>query len=515
MREHPQYGDAVLDPDAMASALRAARVGLFDWSCASDLVRWSPGIEALLGEEGARRAGRFQDFLSLVHADDRRILRSRIMRAMADAGTRQEMQFRLAGTGLARPGSSWVWGCALAEKGPDGIVCRVIGALVDVHGMKESDERRLEEMRLQSTWALAAGVAQDFEDLLAVVQQEGELLAGSTARDPKALFAALQRGRELTRRLLEFARLHEQRLDTLEIDTVILGLEERIRAAMGASVETRIRIVPPLGSIRADRELVECLVLHLVDNARKAMSAGGTLLLQLDQIDGREAPLRPGIRPGRWVRLLVRDQGEGMDLETRERAFEPLFTTRKGSMGLGLSTCHGIVHRCGGHMWIESEPGSGTTVTVLFPPGERLVERPAVRAGEEGRAPPRILFVDRDDALRTVVSGVLRQAGFQVLTASSGDEALHLAERHDGPIRLLIADFGIPGIGGHELAARLRRRRPGIDVLFLTRSRDQTIEVLDRDETAKVLPKPFTARQLVGRVGALLGYGEELSPANV
>jgi CheY-like chemotaxis protein len=249
---------------------------------------------------------------------------------------------------------------------------------------------------------------------------------------------------------------------------------------------------------------------NLVVNARDAMPGGGTLTISTRHVDVDVAPSGVDLTPGRYATLSVVDTGSGMDAETRTRAFEPFFTTKeKGrGTGLGLATVYGIVKQTGGDVAVESTPGEGTTFTVFLPlddttPALEEPDGPAVEQPESDAAT--ILLAEDEDVVRDLLFQILEQRGYNVLAARDGEEALTLADRHAGPIDLLVTDVVMPRLSGRELAERLEQRLPDLRVLFLSGYTDDAVVRHGVVEHAvPFLQKPFTAAALAEAVrGAL------------
>ncbi len=305
-----------------------------------------------------------------------------------------------------------------------------------------------QSQRLESLGQLAGGVAHDFNNLLAVILGYAKFIERRAEPDTRdqhdsaEIRKAGERATRLTRQLLSFARREVVRPRVLDLTGVVLEMEELLRRTLGEQVVLRTSLAPDLWPIMADHGQLEQILLNLTVNARDAMPDGGTLTLDTEniEVDGVYATAHPALEPGRYVRLRVSDSGMGMDRETVGRAFEPFFTTKaKGDgTGLGLATVHGIVTQAGGSVQIYSEPGLGTTFTILLPttdapvPGaSRDDEAPARRGGGET-----ILVVEDEPALLEVTRRILDENGYEVLAARrrrAGAEAGRGAPGRDRP----------------------------------------------------------------------------------
>jgi two-component system cell cycle sensor histidine kinase/response regulator CckA len=272
-------------------------------------------------------------------------------------------------------------------------------------------------------------------------------------------------------------------------------------------VEIRTTLAPGLWPVRGDAGQLEQVIVNLALNARDAMPQGGTLTLETRNAGPSPGGPEPG---GGWVQLLVRDTGVGMSPVVKAHLFEPFFTTKPPGRGtgLGLATVHGIVAQAGGRVRVESEPGRGTTFEISLPRGLQAVTAAAGPA--TGPAPmvggtESVLVVEDDPLVREVTARALRSGGYRVLLADGGADALQVAAREGGALRLVVTDVVMPGLDGKTLADELVRRLPGVRVLFVS---GYTRDVISHhgvlDSGIEFLPKPFTSSALLARVRGLL-----------
>ncbi|MGH2858474.1 MAG: ATP-binding protein [Solirubrobacteraceae bacterium] len=387
-----------------------------------------------------------------------------------------------------------------------------------------TDRRRLERQlaqtqRLESLGQLAGGVAHDFNNLLAAILNYaafvGEEVAlaqrGQRDRDWSAVRSdveqvelAARRAAGLTHQLLAFARHEVIHPEAISLNEVVSETEQLLRRTLGEQVELSCALSDDLWAVMADPGQAEQVLVNLAVNARDALPGGGMLTIETANVDVDEAyaAARPALAPGSYVRLRVSDNGEGMDPATLERAFEPFFTTKpKGEgTGLGLAMVYGIVKQAGGHIQLYSEPGVGTTCTIMFPATARAsAVGPAAPSDVPGGNDELILLVEDEGAIREVARRILSRRGYRVLTAAGGQEALELAQAHEGPIDLLLTDVIMPRMLGNEIAQRIRRSRPATRVLYMTGYAQQVLA----DESLAdggPLEKPFTEEGLLARV---------------
>ncbi|MBE7454113.1 MAG: response regulator [Kofleriaceae bacterium] len=369
--------------------------------------------------------------------------------------------------------------------------------------------------KMEAVGRLAGGVAHDFNNILSVILTYAELLLEELPADShlrtelEEIQRAGERATELTRQLLSFSRHQVVQPRVLELSAVIRGMERLLRRLLGEDIELVLRL-PVCANVHADPSQIEQIVMNLAVNARDAMPRGGTMTIEVAdvELDEAHAARHPGTAPGPHVVLAVRDDGVGIDPAVRERMFEPFFTTKepgKGT-GLGLSTVFGIVRQSGGHLEVESYPGDGATFRVYLPRTTRPPEtepapgRPAPQPGAET-----ILLVEDDEQVRAMMAAVLRRSGYQVLDARHGAEALAVCERQAAPIALLVTDVVMPGMSGRELAERIQAVRPGLRVLYVSGyTEDAIVQHGVRDAGIAFLHKPITPDALLRKVRQVL-----------
>ncbi len=392
---------------------------------------------------------------------------------------------------------------------------------------REAAQAQLQQsQKMELIGQLTGGVAHDFNNLLTAIIGNLELAAARSRDRPdlvRLLDGAMRsadRGAALTQRMLAFGRRQFLRFQPVAVPALLDGMAELIARSIGPTIRVSVQAPATLAPARADPNQVELVVLNLVVNARDAMPQGGTVSI----IAAEETVTMPnpaGLPPGDYLRISVSDTGAGMDAHTLARAFEPFFTTKpvgRGS-GLGLSMVQGVAAQSDGGVAISSDPGRGTTVTVWFPRAEAAAPEPAgpppgsgsgagAGAGGGGRS---VLLVDDDTDVAAFAAICLDDAGYQVTLAHGGAEGLSLLQTAALP-DLLIADLGMPGINGFQLAAAARRLYPDLAILITT---GYTQEDADSTGTLDlpVLSKPFKAADLLGAVAALLPPVSRLADA--
>jgi PAS domain S-box-containing protein len=390
------------------------------------------------------------------------------------------------------------------------------GAVSDVTDRKQLEEELRQTQKMEAVGKLAGGVAHDFNNLLTAIQGYAVMLAeslppDSTAhRDVDEITRAASRAAGLTRQLLAYSRRQVLSPEVLDLRQVVDELGTMLRRLIGENIQLVTRHTSSETFVRVDRGQIEQVILNLVLNARDAMPQGGTVTVTtavIESAPNASSNRRRGGTGAARVQLTVEDTGTGMDEATCERAFDPFFTTKgpgEGT-GLGLSTVFGIVEQSAGSIHLDSTPGAGTMVRVYLP---RVTERPAT-AGVVAQPPRRrgggtILIAEDEQQVRELTCRLLRQAGYAVLAAADGEEALQIARGHSGPIDLLLTDVIMPRLSGDELAARLLVSRPGVPVLFVSGYTNETLGSDGMRAGTRYLQKPFVPAMLLECVEELL-----------
>jgi PAS domain S-box-containing protein len=404
------------------------------------------------------------------------------------------------------------------------------GRPVGIHGVGRdvSEPRRLEEqlrqaVKMEAVGRLAGGIAHEFSHLVAAISGYGErILARLKPADPlraevSEILRAGERAADLTRELLAFGRQQSARPARLDLNEFIQQRLPTLRRIVSEEVVVVDLIEERVGRIHADPGLLEQLLVSLFVNARDAMPEGGRIEISTATADAEEIRRRGlrGVPRPTYVRLSIRDSGEGMDPATMSRIFEPFFTTRergRGS-GLGLSTVYGIVKQCEGFIFADSHPGQGSVFHVYLPqveaPGRRRppsgeIRIAAVTAPSAAR-PELVLLVEDEELIRSLAEQILADRGYRVIPASNASEALEIVSRLDREPDLLVTDVVMPGLSGLDLAQRLQRRSPRLRILFMSGYADSPLLRAGLAQGgAAFLQKPFSADALERRVRELL-----------
>ncbi len=403
----------------------------------------------------------------------------------------------------------------------DGKAIRAIGVMLDASERHALQEQLRQAQKMDAVGRLAGGIAHDFNNLLTIIRGNASLAIEDV--DPSHplhaeltnIEQAAARATDLARQLLAFSRKQVFIPQPLDINAIVAQLTRLLDRLMPTSVAVQLTPSAESGLIKTDRAQLEQVILNLVVNARDAMPNGGSLVVRTNEFrvgDSDAAFVPPAdipIRPGHYVHLSVADSGTGMDADTRAHAFEPFFTTKSVGLGtgLGLSTVYGIVKQSDGYVWIESELGKGTTVHVCFPrfEGQARRPRPTPTASPVVKSEHTILLVEDERGVRELAARVLSRAGYSVLVASDGVEALAIWQDNPAKIAVVVTDVLMPRLGGSELVTRLRGERGDIPVLFMSGfARNAALGDAPADRRTKFLQKPFTVPQLQHAVAELV-----------
>jgi PAS domain S-box-containing protein len=391
---------------------------------------------------------------------------------------------------------------------------RALNETLEARVAKEISVRRQTEAALQQAQKMEAigqltgGIAHDFNNLLMAVMGSLELLARRMPADPQLTrlvanaMEGARRGSALTSRMLAFARRQELRLGAVDVRELFEGMAELLQRSLGPMIAIEADFPEALPLARTDPGQLEAALLNVAVNARDAMHDAGTIFISAsDEVVDDD----PGLLPGRYVRLAVRDTGDGMDEATLNRAGEPFFTTKDVGQGtgLGLSMVHGLAQQSGGRLTLLSMPGQGTTAEIWLPVATLDMASfpapsPAIAQTPETARPMVVMAVDDDALVRMNTVAMLEDLGHTVIEAQSGREAL---ERFDaGSVDLVITDHAMPQMSGVQLAAALHARRPDLPVVLAT----GYAELPDGDHSGLPrLAKPFTQAQLASLMQTL------------
>jgi two-component system cell cycle sensor histidine kinase/response regulator CckA len=471
---------------------------------------WSPAASEVLGWSEAEVLG--TRALALTHPEDI----DGVARAFREASRAGGGSVRHRARMRHRDGGYRLVDGVARDLRDDPAIGAVVLNVRDVTEQVRTEELLLQSQKLDSIGRLAGGIAHDFNNLLTVIlcsaESEAEAIDAGKAvdrEDVEQIREAGERARDLTRRLLSFARRQVIAPATVDLNATLAGSEGLLQRLLGETIRLETSPGADLWPVHCDPAQIEQVLFNLVVNARDAMPSGGTLAIGTANV--QVGPGQSVTPAGDWVRLRVRDSGGGMSREVKDHLFEPFFTTKPSGhgTGLGLATVYGAVRQAGGHVRVESEPGKGTTFDVLLP-------RAAPVAAEAGPPVPAtvpggtetLILVEDDSGVREAAARALRSGGYRVVAAAGAAEAVEAVRAEAQPPAMLVTDVVMPDTTGRELADRLRLVQPGLRVLFLSGYAQEVIGphgVLDPSES--FLAKPFTATSLLSKVRSVLDAG--------
>jgi PAS domain S-box-containing protein len=495
-----------------------ARVGSWEWDLSEWRATWSKEMLRIFGRDPAGPPPTLDELIASVHPDDQPGFRELVARIRETPGPFRYSYRIIDAEGEVR--HLQAFGRTAVDVG--GKPTRAYGTTQDISELKRSEAKLKQAQRLEAVGQLASGVAHDFNNLLAVILNRAECLiedgaeanfeAGLREIRQAALTAA-----DLTRHLLLFSRHEATELQPVDLGVAVGDAESLLRSAAGERFELDFEVEPGLAPVRLGSGQAEQILVNLVVNARDAMPEGGRIAISVRAGENAagEKDARAGEQDGSHLVLAVADEGVGMTAETIAKAFDPFFTTkpRDRGTGLGLATVYGIVSQAGGRCEIESEPGRGAVVSVHFP---------TLIAGEEGALAPKapsppaprgekVLVVDDEEAVRTIVCHMLERHGYRTVAAGGGAEAEAVLAEEDG-IDLLLTDVVMPGMSGWELVGQVHSRNPGLRAIYMSGNvMASGSPARPLGESAMILEKPFTGIQLVAAVSELLARGRGAS----
>ena len=402
---------------------------------------------------------------------------------------------------------------SLRAERENGRIMRTLSGLVDVTAHNRAEEALRQAQKMEAVGQLTGGIAHDFNNLLTVTLGNLEMAVralndGNYEKLPRLIEAArlgAGRGATLTQRLLAFSRRQPLQPQLVDMSKLVAGMMELLRRSVGESIKVETELKDVLWQAKVDPNQLESALLNLVINSRDAMPDGGTITIETANVALTRQQLfsSPDVVPGPYVMVAVRDTGVGMAPHVLVRAFEPFFTTKEigQGTGLGLSMVYGFVKQSGGHVTIESELATGTTIRIYLP---RVIEQAGLEAlgpDEPAKLPggsETVLLVEDDDEVRAYSRNILRNIGYRVLEAHDYPSAKAVL-RSDSDIQVLFTDVGLPGVNGKQLADDAAQLRPDLRVLFTTGYAHGVLQ-----DDANLLAKPFTPEALAFKLRAVI-----------
>ena len=399
-----------------------------------------------------------------------------------------------------------------------GAAVGTLGLLKDIAERRQLEEQLRQSQKMDAIGRLAGGIAHDFNNLLTVIAGRAQMILARLRpeepihRDATLVRTTADRAAALTQQLLAFSRKQVLQPQVLDLNAVMTAMGPMLSRLIGEDIKLAVVPAAGLDRVKADPGQIEQVIVNLVVNSRDAMPQGGRLSIETANVELDEAYARRhvSVPAGQYVMLAVSDSGSGMDEQTRSRVFEPFFTTKepgKGT-GLGLATVYGIVKQSGGDIRLYSEVGTGTTFKIYLPRVVEMVSLPDPTTSVSAMAPrgdETVLLVEDEPEVRDLAREILEGSGYTVLQACDALEAVFIAERHAGPIHLLLTDVIMPRQSGRALVERLRPLRPEMQVLYMSGYTNDAIVrhgVLDPDTL--FIQKPFSPAALGHKVRAAI-----------
>jgi PAS domain S-box-containing protein len=479
-------------------ALDTARMGSWEWDIATGVIAWDSRVAPLVGLEPSQFDGSYASFARCIHDEDRASVEQAIQQALE--ATTGPGAFQIVHRLALGPDERWVECHGRVVLGADGKPCRMVGTIADVSSRRRRENQLARAQRLEAVGRLAGGVAHDFNNVLTAIVGAAELSlmqatqAERVQEHARLILASADRASRLVKQLLTFARKQPIESRVIRLDALVMDLAGLLRRLVGEQAELSFDIAPGSHHVRGDEGQLEQVVINLVANARDALDEGGHIHLALRT-------------EGMCAQLVVQDDGRGMPSDVVAHAFEPFFTTKPEGTGLGLATCHGIVGQHGGRIRIESALGEGTRVIIELPSCEpaEAAAQPAEERPEPSHGKETVLLVEDQDVVRDTTHRMLREAGYDVLLAGDGLQALKVVGEHPGAIDLVLSDVVMPHMGGLRLTEALAAARPELSVILMSGYGGDELDGQGRDESVSaVLYKPYTRDALLSAVRAAL-----------
>jgi len=392
-----------------------------------------------------------------------------------------------------------------------GEIAGIVAGAKDISKIREVEAELRQAQKMEAVGRLAGGVAHDFNNLLTAIQGYIELAMMEVQEDAplnrylEEIRKASVRAANLTRQLLLFSRSHPIKVVTFDLNKAIEDMAKMLRRIIGEDISLALDLSAGLWAVEGDTGSIEQVVMNLVVNARDAMPEGGKIAIKTENVsvDEEYCSRYSYARPGRFVRLSVKDTGIGMDRATMERIFDPFFTTKKEGTGLGLSVVYGIVKQHKGWINVESSPGLGSTFRVYLPAalsapeeeGEEILPE-ALRGNGE-----RVLVVEDERPVRDFIEKALSESGYVVSVATNAKEAIEIFKRKKGKFDLVFTDVVLPDERGPKLVQQLLALQPGMGVLFTSGYTNEKSDwLVIREKGYPYIQKPYTLADLLRAV---------------
>ncbi len=494
--------------ETLRLAIEAARLGLWSWDAASDVVSWDDQTCAAYGLEAGAGPTSYRAYRELIHPDDRPAIEASIGVAMR-TGTYQDVEHR-----VVWPDGSihWVLAKGAIFRGPDGAPRKIIGGVVDITERKQLEEQLRQAQKMEAVGQLTAGIAHNFNNLLMAILPNVELARRASPADLQLILddidGASRRGAELVRQLMMFSRSAVARSTPHRpLRPAIEQVLEICRSSFERQIVLELDDRTPPGLI-CDPSPLQQALLNVLLNARDAVAQRSSPAIRV--VVARVGAGEDGLRPPSslveagvpLVRIAVSDNGRGMDDATRRRVFEPFFTTKPVGQGtgLGLATSYAMLHEAGGHIACEPRAGEGSMFVLWLPVTVDTTPERGRETLDHCPGGERVLVVDDEPFVRRAMVRVLSLGGYQVTAVDGGHEALRVYDR-PGAFDLVVLDMSMPGLGGEEVRDRLRALDPAARIVFVT---GYSAQALSPALGVECVEKPIDVGQLLATIRRLL-----------
>ena len=511
---------AVIDAEErMRFALEASQIGVWEANLRTGVAYWSDTCQKMHGVPPGAFGNTFEALLDRVDDEDRDAIRAKIDEAIRSR-TDALLEYR---TRWPDGSTRWITAIGRFSYDANGAPMRGAGIMSDVTERRSLEEQLRQSQKMEAIGQLAGGVAHDFNNLLTAILGFAGFIAESLPEtdprlgDVEEIRHAAERAATLTRQLLAFSRKQIFAVRVLRLGDVVGELTPMLRRLIGESIDLAT-VVGDRSFVKADPGQLQQVIVNLAVNAHDAMRDGGRLTIETSDVvlDELFAQRHPSVRPGPHVKLTVADTGHGMDAATQKRIFEPFFTTKPQGQGtgLGLATVYGIVKQSGGSIWVESEPGRGTTFTVFLPKTDERVEtdQPAAPEARTRGGAETVMLIEDEMLVREYVYKVLSRHGYSVHAFADPGRAIAYAAAHSAPIDLVLTDVVLPNMSGKAAVAKILEHHPESRTLFMSGYADHAIVQQGMlDAGTAFLQKPFTPSALGKKIRDVLDAAVSVS----
>jgi PAS domain S-box-containing protein len=494
----------------LETVIEASPLGILALDKNRHVTSWNSTAERIFGWSAEEMQGGPLPFAGIETAEATGNIVDRTFRGESVAAS-EVRQLRRDGT----PFEAEFWTAPLRDAQNN--VSEILLSVADISDKKRLEDQLRTSQKMEAVGRLAGGIAHDFNNLLTVINGYSSMLLDSAKGDSyvvsqaQEILGAGNRAAELVSQLLAFSRRQMIKPKPIEINQFVKDVERMLRRIIGEHIELMTELDPSAGWVHADRNQMEGVLLNLASNARDSMPEGGRLTIATSwvEIGSEHRPLGEDLAMGSYVRLMVRDTGNGMDRETQQHIYEPFFTTKqqgKGT-GLGMSSVYGSVEQNNGRIFLTSEIGKGTTFSIFFPRSERPEFGESRRniLSQESRGIETVLLVEDESSVRRMLREALTAAGYRVWEAGNGAEAIGQWGSSLASIDLVVTDIVMPIMNGLRLAEELRTRRPGVKLIFMSGHSEEVINGQSGpNPPSDLLQKPFVPEVLVRKVREVL-----------